>query len=121
MPRKVVNGDAVRDIRELAGYTLDGLAAEVGITRQALTKIEAGDNGMMPRNIRRAARALTVPTPALTQDAYTPAEVAMRLGIPPHKVAALIASGEFPVISGCVPETALEEHIARGLPESVTA
>ena|SRR5215813_9272970 len=116
MPRKVVNGDAIRSIRELAGYSKEALAAQIGISRQALAKIEDGDNGMAPRNLKRAAEALTVPIPSLTQAAFTAAEVSTRLGIPFSEVGRLVDVGALRTINNHIPETAIEEYIARELP-----
>lgn len=68
MARNVANGEAIRDIRELAGFSQTAFAAELGITRQALAKIEAG-GGTRPANIKRAAEILRVPITALLTDA----------------------------------------------------
>lgn len=67
MARNIANGEAIRDIRELAGFSQTAFAAELGITRQALAKIEAG-GGTRPANIKRAAEILRVPVTALLMD-----------------------------------------------------
>lgn len=68
MPKRVANGDAIRSIRELAGFSQSAFAVKIGITRQALAKIEAG-GGTDPRNVKRAAEVLGVPITALYADA----------------------------------------------------
>lgn len=64
MARNVVDGTALRSIRELAGFSQRALAKEIGISKSALSQIEAG-GGMKPENVKRAAEILRVPITAL--------------------------------------------------------
>lgn len=116
MARKIANPDAIRSIREHAGFSQATFAEQVGVSRQAVTLIEAG-SGMTTRNLKRAAEVLGVPLTAITQTGFTAAEVCKALHISRAQFGGLIADGELPTISGCVTETALEEYIARRLPE----
>jgi transcriptional regulator with XRE-family HTH domain len=76
MPKKVANGEAIRSIRELAGFSQMAFAEAIGVSRPALAKVEAG-GGMRPRNLKRAAEVLGVPITSLTKlDESEPAEVA---------------------------------------------
>jgi len=120
MSRKVANPDAIRSIREHAGFTAAQFAAEVGVSRQAMAITEAG-GGMTPRNLKRAAAVLGVPLTALTQPALSAAEICKALHITREEFSRLVDDGELSTISGCVTETALEEYIARHLPETVNA
>ena len=117
MPKRVANGPAIRDIRELAGMTQEHLAREIGISNAALSQIETG-GGMKPANIKRAAGILGVPVPSLTVTAHTPAEVCAALHISREEFTRLITSGELATVGGVhVSDTALEEYIAGRLPE----
>lgn len=116
MGKRVANGEAIRRIRDLAGMTQRYLAEQVGISESAMSQIESG-GGMKPANVRLAANALGVPVTSLTQAALTAAEVCKALHITREELAQIVAAEELPMISGCVTETALEEYIARRLPE----
>jgi transcriptional regulator with XRE-family HTH domain len=62
-----INGAAVRAIREARGIERASLAADVGIGRAYLWKIETGVGHPRRPVIRLLARALGVPEAAITQ------------------------------------------------------
>jgi len=62
IPKDGVNGDRVKQARELRAWTLDDLASRVGVKASAISQIESG---------------LTQPTPAHLQ------AIALQTGFPP--------------------------------------
>ena len=67
-----VNGAALRAIREALGIRQDSLAARVGISKSALSKIEHGVHGTRPHIIRSLAGELGVSVDAITSPVRTP-------------------------------------------------
>lgn len=73
------NGDAIRVIRERTGISLTALAADVGIDKGQLSRIERGQpGGLVPsaRTLRAIADSLGVPLSAITYRVPEPEEVA---------------------------------------------
>lgn len=64
----VVNGEAVRVIRERSGFTGTALAEQVGINRAYLSHIEAGRKQPSPDVAKRLAEALKVRLVAILAD-----------------------------------------------------
>lgn len=117
MGKRVANGEAIRRIRDLAGMTQRHLAEQVGVSESAISQVESG-GGMKPGNVRRAAYVLGVPVTSLTVDAHSPKEVCATLHISRLEFDRLVTDGALATIGGNhVTETALEEYIARNLPE----
>jgi transcriptional regulator with XRE-family HTH domain len=65
MARKV-NGAALREIRQLAGIPQNKLARQIGIKPSTLSHVEAGDDGLHPEKLRKAADCLGVPLNAIS-------------------------------------------------------
>lgn len=65
----VINGEALRVIRERSGFTGTALAEEAGINRAYLSHIEAGRKQPSPDVARRLADALKVRLVAILADA----------------------------------------------------
>jgi DNA-binding XRE family transcriptional regulator len=120
MSRIVANGPEIRRVRTLAGYSQRDLARAVGIGESSMCQIEAG-GGMLPANLKRAAKVLRVKIADLTAEVLTPAEVCRALGITRGVYDQFVADGALATLGGGVPEEALEEFIARHLPEAVNA
>jgi transcriptional regulator with XRE-family HTH domain len=55
-----VNGDELRERRQLAGYTLAGFAAKCGLSLQFLSELERGTKRVSPPNYARICDALGV-------------------------------------------------------------
>lgn len=51
---------ALRSIRERRGHTLTSLAAEVDLSKQRLSQLEAEEEGLLPTTAKRIADALGV-------------------------------------------------------------
>ena len=66
MPKREVNREALRAIRELTGVEQSDLAARCGITQGHLSNIEAGRRAASPRVIRALADQLGVSIDAIT-------------------------------------------------------
>jgi transcriptional regulator with XRE-family HTH domain len=65
MPR-VLNPDALREIRDLVGLTQQELADRSGCTQGTVTNLERGVHGASPQLIRAFADALGVRIAAIT-------------------------------------------------------
>jgi len=120
MAKIVANGPEIRRVRTLAGLTQRDLARLIGITESAMSQIEAG-GGMSPPNLKRAAKVLKIAIAALTAEVLTAAETCKALHISRMEFDQLVTDGELTTLGGGVTETALEEYIARRLPETVNA
>lgn len=68
----LINGPALRTIRERSGVTQTALATAAGIKRSHLSNIEAGRRNASPDIAIAMAKALKVDLPAILAD---PAEV----------------------------------------------
>jgi transcriptional regulator with XRE-family HTH domain len=75
MAKRVVDGKALRGVRELAGVSQQALAQAIGISKSALSQVESG-GGMRIENIKRAADALGVPITSISEIAAEPEPVA---------------------------------------------
>lgn len=73
---RVVNGAALRAIRELAGVDQPDLAKRVGIHQASLSNIERGQRGASPEVVRKLADHLGVTVDAITSVAPEPVRVA---------------------------------------------
>lgn len=62
------NGPAIRSIRELAGYSQDGLARATGVTQAALSLIESERSYARVSTLAKIARELRVPLAAITRE-----------------------------------------------------
>jgi DNA-binding XRE family transcriptional regulator len=114
MSRIVANGPEIRRVRTLAGYSQRDLARAVGINESSMCQIEAG-GGMLPGNLKRAAKALRVKIADLVVEVLTPAEVCRALGITRDVYNIYVADGALPTLGGGVTEADLEEFIAQHL------
>ena len=63
---RVINPQALRDIRELAGVGQGDLAARCGISQGALSNIERKKSGVSPEVMRKLADALGVSLDSIT-------------------------------------------------------
>jgi transcriptional regulator with XRE-family HTH domain len=54
-------GEAVRRLRQERGYSQEGFAADAGINRSYMGKIERGEVNISLDNIARIAKGLAVP------------------------------------------------------------
>lgn len=61
----MINGAALKAVRERSGLTLTGLSGASGIERSLLGKIERGHRRGTPEQARMLAAALKVPTVAI--------------------------------------------------------
>lgn len=61
------DGDAIRRAREARGLSRHALAAQAGITRATLFKIETGAQGGSEKSRLALAKALDVPLHAITR------------------------------------------------------
>jgi transcriptional regulator with XRE-family HTH domain len=120
MSRIVANGPEIRRVRTLAGYSQRDLARAVGIGESSMCQIEAG-GGMLPGNLKRAAKVLRVKIADLTAEVLTPAEVCRALCITRDEYNLYVETCRLPTLGGGVTEAALEEFIAHHLPEAVNA
>ena len=75
MGKRVVDGEALRGVRELAGMSQQSLAAAIGISKSALSQVESG-GGMKIENIKRAADILGVPITSISEIDAEPEAVA---------------------------------------------
>ena len=75
MGKRVVDGEALRSVRELAGMSQRALAQAIGISPAALSQIESG-RGMKIENIKRAADVLGVPITSISEIEADPEPVA---------------------------------------------
>lgn len=65
-PERVANGDAIREIRRLVGYSVTDLARRIERSRAYVSNIEAGRKQPAPETLRRIADVLGVPLSAIT-------------------------------------------------------
>lgn len=63
-----INGEALRAIRELLGYSGTDFAAEVGIDRAYYAHIEAGRRNPSPAVFQRIVKAIKRPPAAILAD-----------------------------------------------------
>jgi len=75
MGKRVVDGEALRSVRELAGMSQRALAQAIGISPAALSYVESG-GGMKIENIKRAAVVLGVPITTISEIDGDPEPVA---------------------------------------------
>ena len=71
-----LNRHALRAIRERSGLSLSGLARLAGVSQPHLSNLEHGHRQASPATVRRLARALKVPVPAILVDPDPDAEPA---------------------------------------------
>lgn len=64
-----INGVALREFRVRERYSLKGLAEQVGISHSALSAFEREEKSPSTRTLHGIARALGVPSAAITRDA----------------------------------------------------
>jgi transcriptional regulator with XRE-family HTH domain len=64
----VVVGRAIRQAREKAGLSQEGLAHEAGLHRTYVGGIERGERNVGVENLIRVARALKIPPSCLLKD-----------------------------------------------------
>jgi transcriptional regulator with XRE-family HTH domain len=62
------NGAAIKSMRELAGYSQDGLAHAAGMTQAALSLIESERSAARPATLIKIARELRVPVVAIMRE-----------------------------------------------------
>jgi transcriptional regulator with XRE-family HTH domain len=65
-------GPRLRELREAAGLSRPELAAQVGMTRSSIRKLEAGDHAPRPETVARLAAVLGVIPDTLTDPASDP-------------------------------------------------
>ena len=51
-------GPVLRGVREGAGFTLRGLASEVGVTHSHLLRVESGERDISPELLEKVLRAI---------------------------------------------------------------
>jgi transcriptional regulator with XRE-family HTH domain len=66
------NGAAIRALREMGGWSQEGLAGEAGIDRSYLSLIESESRNAPVRIISRIARELRVPVAAIMRELDEP-------------------------------------------------
>ncbi len=61
----VLNGPALKAIRERTGLNQTDLAAQTGVSQARISELEAGQLNVRPATIKALAEALQIPTTAL--------------------------------------------------------
>lgn len=54
-------GEKLKNLRKKAGYTQEGLAEVIGVSRNQLQKYERGQDALSPERFQQLAAALSVP------------------------------------------------------------
>lgn len=75
MARKA-NGAAIKALRDALGITQKTLAARAEISREAISQVEHGKQGLHPTKLRLVALGLGVPIDAISTREPEPDEVA---------------------------------------------
>jgi excisionase family DNA binding protein len=134
MASRRTNGVAIRELRTALGISQTELAAAVGVNKSAICRLEGGKQPKTFETTRRIANRLGVRLDAITYpvaepELFKPDEVCEVLGITLDEFEELATSGQIAVTrigSGPkallrVSEKALEDYIARHLPEPVAS
>jgi transcriptional regulator with XRE-family HTH domain len=62
-------GEKLKNLRKKAGYTQEGLAEVIGVSRNQLQKYERGQDALSPERFQQLAAALSVPVQEFFMDA----------------------------------------------------